>query len=207
MTSISVITPTIGRPSLERMLVSLLPQLSENDEVLVVGDGPQPEAERIISKLLGSSKKPVSTVVRYWETKPVRNFGNPQRNEAVGKAVCKRLFFVDDDDVVLPGAIAAIRARSKAAPASPLMFRMQHPAVIMWNEKKVLPGNVSGQMFVVPNIKDRLGVWSGRYEADQDFISSTLALYQGGVDSVVWCPEVLAIQGLAGKAGAGGVEL
>jgi hypothetical protein len=123
-------------------------------------------------------------------------------------AVGKRLFFVDDDDVVLPGALDAIRMQAKKYPAAPLMFRMKHPSVVLWGEKKICPGNVSGQMFVCPNVRDRLGIWSGRYEADQDFIKSTLALYPDGERSVVWCPETLVVQGLAGKnSAAGGVEV
>lgn len=197
---ISVITPTIGRDSLRTMLGSLLPQLSGADEVLVVGDGPQPNAMSILDGV-GSRR------VRYWETLPVRNFGNPQRNEAIKSAKGKYLFFVDDDDIVAPGAVASILRAAARCPDSPLMFKMQHPRVVIWGDPKVRQGNVSGQMFVCPNVPGRVGRWSGRYEADFDFISSTLALYPAGEKALAWRQEILVVQGLAGKNGSGGREI
>lgn len=191
MTTVSVITPTIGRESLRTMLVALIPQLSEGDEALVVGDGPQPAARTIVESL-------ACPLIKYWESEPLFNWGNPQRNQAVARAQGQRLIFIDDDDCPLPGGIAAVKAAGQEAPERPLMFRMDHGAQTLWRSKTVVLANVSGQMFVPPNIKGRLGLWSTLYEADYDFILSTLALYPEGAASVVWRDEKITRQGYVG---------
>ena len=45
MPAFSIITPTIGRPELARALLSAARQLGPYDEHIVIGDGPQPEAQ------------------------------------------------------------------------------------------------------------------------------------------------------------------
>jgi len=198
--SLSVVTPTIGRPSLRIMLEGLLSQLSEGDEVLVVGDGPRPEAESICRSLR-------NPLVSYWETPQVMNYGNPQRNEAIARAKGTHIHFLDDDDTGEEGAIAQIRRAASESPGRPLMFRMHHQNTVLWRAPKVNYGNVSGQMFVAPNVPRRLGRWSGKYGADFDFIRGTLALYPEGEDAVVWRQEIVAVQGQAGPHAAGGREI
>lgn len=199
MVSIGVITPTIGRQSLRAMLDRLLPQLDVQDRVMIVGDGPQPVAQAIVDSLN-------SGLIRYSEHGPIRNYGNPQRNIAIAESATDYVMFVDDDDLPMPAAIKDIKAGILAHPGLPLMFRMQGPLDVLWRMKKVEVCNVSGQMFVVPNVKERVGLWSGRYEADLDFMKSTLALYPGKEQSVVWKDEVICRQGYVGRQ-AGAVEL
>jgi glycosyltransferase involved in cell wall biosynthesis len=169
MTSISIITPTIGRESLRPMLQRVLVQLQDGDEVLVIGDGPQPNAKKIVDEFKHA-------LVRYWESESIRNYGNPQRNTAVEEAKGDYLLFVDDDDLPSPHALSVIRNVAKQFPEKPLMFKMMHCGWELWKHPKVEQGNISGQMFVTPNVKGKVGKWSGRYEADFDFVSSTLLL-------------------------------
>lgn len=198
--TLTVITPTIGRESLKAMLDSLLPQLTSDDEVLVIGDGPRPRAGEICASY-------GNPVIKYWEIPLIMNFGNPQRNEALKIAKCSHIHFLDDDDRSMPGAIEVIKNVAKEFPGRPLMFKMPYSDTVIWRNPVVQVANVSGQMFVVPNDKGRLGKWSGKYGADYDFIASTCALYPDGEKAVVWREEVVVKQGLAGKRGAGGVEL
>lgn len=79
MPSVCVITPTIGRDSLRVMLSGLLPQLAPGDEVLIIGDGPQPNAQKIVDEIK-------SPLIRYWDIPLIRNYGNPQRNIALREA-------------------------------------------------------------------------------------------------------------------------
>lgn len=197
--SISVITPTIGRKSLGTMLERLIPQLDDEDEVLVIGDGPQPEARAIVEAANNG-------LVRYWESESIRNYGNPQRNMAIRRSRGDYLLFVDDDDLPVPKALSMIRAAAEESLAKPLMFKMTHCGFELWKRPKVEQGNISGQMFVTPNIKGKIGRWSGRYEADFDFVTSTLQLYPEGFDAVVWRLENICVQGYAGRQ-AGAVEL
>jgi glycosyltransferase involved in cell wall biosynthesis len=195
MSTFSIITPTIGRESLNVSLDSALPQLQEGDEILVIGDGPQPRAKEICE-----SKK--SPFITYWEVPFTRNYGNPGRNDAIAKAKGSHLFFVDDDDAVLPDAIKAMRKVADEYPNRPLLFKMHHPHVgILYRTERIVCGNLSGQMFVPPNVKERLGRWSGKYAADFDFVSSTLSLYPGGEKDVVYRYEVTVRMGCAGPTG------
>lgn len=198
MPSLAVITPTIGRASLRTMLQGLLPQLDAGDEVLVIGDGPQPNAKKIVEDLK-------STFIRYWEIPLIRNYGNPQRNIALQEAKADYIMFVDDDDTVCPDGIEKVKEVASKYPGLPLMFKMVHAGSQIWREKIICCGNVSGQMFITPNINGKLGRWTGHYASDFDFISSTLNLYPE--NSVIWRYEVTTKQGLAGPHGAGGVAV
>jgi hypothetical protein len=182
------------------MLDGLLPQLSAGDEVLVIGDGPRPKLQEICAAYK-------SDLIKYWEIPLTMNYGNPQRNEAIARAKGTHIHFLDDDDLTKEGAIADIKAAAAEQPLSPLMFKMHHHSTILWRTPEVKVANISGQMFVTPNVPGRLGHWSGRYSADFDFISSTLKLYPGGYGSVVWRNEIVAVQGQAGPVAGGGKEI
>lgn len=192
MPSVSVITPTIGRESLETMLRDLIPQLGDGDEVLVIGDGPQPKAYEILGKVK-------SPFIRYWEHGPIWNYGNPQRNIAMAEAKGDYIMFVDDDDRPAQGGVGIVKAVATQLPGRPLMFKMPYMKHLIWKTREVRCGNVSGQMFIVPNVKGRLGKWSGLYTGDFDFIKSTLLLYPERDKAVVWKEEVITIPGVAGR--------
>lgn len=191
MTSISVITPTIGRASLKTMLEALLPQLADGDEALVIGDGPQPKARNIVEAFRNDQ-------IRYWESEPLFNWGNPQRNSAIDQARGEWLVFIDDDDVPLPECAARVRRGAQDHGKRPLMFKMTHLGGLLWRSRNIELGNVSGQMFVVPNVKGRVGRWSAQYAADFDFIRSTLALYPEGESIVAWMEDQITLQGYVG---------
>jgi glycosyltransferase involved in cell wall biosynthesis len=191
MPSVCVITPTIGRDSLRTMLDGLLPQLAEGDEVLIIGDGPRPNAQKIVDEIK-------SPLIRYWEIPLIRNYGNPQRNIALKEAKADYVMFVDDDDTVRPEGIKKMKKVVEKYPGLPIMFKMYHKTVEIWKAPVISCGNVSGQMFVTPNVKDKLGRWSGQYHADLDFINSTVALYPK--DSLLWRYEFITNQGYAGPS-------
>lgn len=196
MPSICIITPTIGRDSMKTMLDGLLPQLVKGDEVLIIGDGPQPNSQRIVNEIN-------SPFIRYWEIPLIRNFGNPQRNLAIKEAKADYLMFVDDDDTVHEDGIRKVRKAATKNPGMLLMFKMMHQGIEIWRTPTVVAGNVSGQMFVLPNVKGKIGTWSGNYHADLDFMNSTIALYPP--NSVVWRYQFITKQGWAGPNGAGGI--
>jgi len=199
--SVTIITPTIGRDSLKVMLNGLLPQLNQGDEVLIIGDGPQPNAKKIVDEL-------ASPFITYWESPLIRNYGNPQRNEAISRSKGDYLMFVDDDDTVESNAIDVVKHSAKLYPGVPLMFKMLHDGYrILWDTPQVAYGHVSGQMFVTPNVKGKVGAWSGKYGADFDFMMSTLALYPEGTAIVKFLEDIITIQGFAGPNGAGGREM
>lgn len=166
----------------------LLPQLEADDEWLVIGDGSQHEARKIVE-----NRDPH---IKYSEFGPTRCWGHEQRNFAIKKAKGTHLWFVDDDDRVLPWALEAIRKRACEYPGRPLLFKSIWTNLrIAWMEREVKIGNVGTNMVVAPNLPSRIGTWGARWEGDYDFISSTVALYPEGGKSVAWCYDILTIYG------------
>jgi glycosyl transferase family 2 len=181
--SISVVVPTIGRPSLLQALRSISSQMGPDDEVLVSGDGPQPLAREITAQF-GAGFKYMESDSR------ADDWGATPRNAALDVAAGDAVAFMDDDDVSLPGALDAVRRGLEENPGRPLIFMMRHRGRLIWERPELFSGNVSSQMFAVPNVPGRVGRWTTRYEGDFDFITSTLALYPEG--SVVFREEVIA---------------
>ncbi len=141
---LTVIIPTMGRDTLERALASC----EGADEILVIVDRSRaPEGWTVA----------LPEHARLIEVETCNKGGHSSRNTAMPLATGTHLAFLDDDDVFLPGAIDAMRA---AACDQPVVFRMDHPQHgILPRDREVRFGNVSTQMFLVPNDPARLGVW------------------------------------------------
>ena len=185
--TLSVIIPTIGRPTLKRTLDSIRGQeIVDGDEVLVVQDGPSDLATWAMVKASGLPARYLATGKR------AADFGGTPRNHGMTEARGDYLAFMDDDDVYRPGAFDAIRAAATRHPGRPLMFRMERPGwdSTLWASQIVRYANVSTPMFVVPNRSNQLGSWGCYRAADFGFIASTLELWPPG--SLIWEPFILA---------------
>jgi hypothetical protein len=192
--AISIFTPTLGRSSLLQLAKDLLPQLGDRDEWILVGDAPSPAIRETVAAFGRDN-------VRYFEMEPIRRWGYPQREYAISKAKGTHIWGVDDDDRVAPWALATIRSKIMQHPGRPFMFRVIYIGGIpIWRDgdPKLREGNVANQNFVAPNVPGRLGQWGRRYCGDFDFIASTSVHYpEEGGKSIVWCPEVVLMQGIA----------
>ncbi len=168
----SIIIPTIGRPALRQALESIMDQVGDHDEVILVGA--DTEFVRDEAALVGARVIPYP---------PAGDYGYTERWIGITQAVCSHLVFLDDDDVYLPGAFDAMRAEIAQEPDRPILFKMIAPwGEELWRDKGVLiEGDFGGAQFVCPNRPGKLGRYSTRYEADYDFIISTIAYYPEGV--------------------------
>lgn len=181
---LSIIIPTTDRITLMNTLASIKSQnLQPGDEVLVIGDGPCPVSFNIwqTAHLPGE-----------YEELPHRHndWGASPRHRGMAKATGDYLMFIDDDDVYLPRALDVVREKVSSGLRLPYMFRMFHQdGHILWEEPEIRIGNVSTQMFVPPNDKNKLGRWGEMYEGDFCFIRDTVNMYDG---QVVWCDEILS---------------
>lgn len=165
MVNLSVIMPTIGRSTLKAAIGSVLPELTDKDELIVIADGPSTVA-RIACEKAGA---------RYMEIdSPVKDLGATPRDKAIETAKGDYLVFVDDDDLMLQGAVNAIKvAIDPEEPPSLHIFGWAH------NPKKIGPhGFKSGQQLVVPRIgcpkwKD----FEVNFKNDQAFFAHCLELW------------------------------
>lgn len=124
MATISFIIPTIGRPSLKRTLSSI--EKWPRDEMWVIQHVP-----------------------------PSGTWGNLERKEGIAKSTCDYLVFIDDDDYYVPGHRVIMEAAIRKNPGKPNLFKVQFPdGKVLWDRKEIVPGNVSGQMMLVPNKKE-----------------------------------------------------
>jgi glycosyltransferase involved in cell wall biosynthesis len=180
--TLSIIIPTCGRSSLRRTLLSLVPQLLEGDQVLVIGDGEQPNSA-IICQEFG---------VCYVDGVETGCFGNRQRQAGMALATGDYLLFIDDDDVYVPQALSVVRLAIAEHPDRPMLFQfIDKNGAVIWQQQEVKEGNISTAQIVFPNRSTQLGVWQDRYEGDFDFVRSTLDKWPGGDQAVVWRPNIL----------------
>lgn len=183
--SLSIIVPTIGRPSLMHALDSISQQLAREDEVLIVADGPRPNIPEIAAFF--------DVRFRFMESPgPAEDWGATPRNYGIERALNTHLGFMDDDDVYLPDALDAFRTAIRAVPDKPHIFRMQREKDVIWNLPVVRGANVSTQMYLIPNVPGRVGRWSRLYDGDLHFLQETLGTYPEGQDAVVWHEEIVS---------------
>jgi len=184
--TLSVIVPTLGRPTLRRTLERIgQQQLVDGDEVLVVQDGPADESVRRVFEASGLPGKYLGLDRHYGD------YGGTPRNHGMKHACGEYLAFMDDDDTYRPGAFDAIRRAATRRPGRPLMFRLYCPShkKHLWQDKTVRPSNVATSIFVLPNTPARLGQWGTHRGSDFAFVYTTLQRWPEG--SLAWCPEIV----------------
>jgi len=188
---LSIVIPTIGRSTLARTLDSVVKNgLKPSDEILVVGDGHQPDAERICNV-----SRDAGLPIVYRMCGPTKSYGNAQREFAQKLATGDALVYIDYDDEYLNNALSVMREYAEQKPESIQIFKMQHRVLgVIWKEQIVRMGNVSTQMVLIPNHKERLGPWPNVYEGDYWFIRRTVDNWPSADRGVLWREEVVAVQ-------------
>ncbi len=152
MTSLSVIIPTLGRPTLERAIASARNQLREGDEIIIVADpaGDLDHAYNLAQRWALSYDESASDGL---------GVGGSQRRLGMEIAEGSHLCFMDDDDAYLPGGLAALR---EAAADRPVCARVKFGAdVLIWREPELKRDNISGIGICVPNLPGQFGEWRG----------------------------------------------
>lgn len=192
-TNISLLIPTTGRSSLRRTLESIRPQLADGDEVLLLSDGPVDSSLRD----LWSDFDVPGQLVEVPDG-PHRDWGHTPRNFALPQAGCPYVMHLDDDDILAPNALKAIRRAILADPGAFFVFRMRYAdGRTLWRAPALIPDNVGTPMFVHPR-EIPYGQWAPFYGGDHAFIRETIAL--SPQRPVRWRTDVVALIGAYAEA-------
>jgi glycosyltransferase involved in cell wall biosynthesis len=190
--SISLLIPTISRPTLARSLMSCLRQTwNPGDEIILIGDGPNPQARELWDQFHGRGLP--GRYIEVPRTPGSGDWGHTPRNLVMGRAMCSYLMALDDDDILTANAVSTVRAAIRNHPGRPLIFRMDWRAfggTYKWEVPELIEGNVGTPMFVTPNDSSKIGRYSSRYGGDFDFIRDTCAFY---ADGPVFLDDVICI--------------
>jgi hypothetical protein len=175
---LTVVIPTLGRPGLAAAVASC----AGADQVVVVAD---------------SARGPVTLPPLPANASALEvvggDHGYTARTAGIHAATGTHLAFLDDDDVYTPDAIGLFKHH---ACALPVIFRMDHyHHGILWRDPVLEFGNVSTQMFVVPNDRERLGTWAphvpGLQEPGGDYTFLRGCCERMG--EPVWRDEIVAV--------------
>lgn len=206
MSGVTVVIPTIGRPSLAATLESLSP--GPEDRVMIMVDDPK-TFDRVCAMVDVASEHSPAT----WRCYPPHEegqlgaYGHPRRNVALD--LLNELEFrplvvwsLDDDDVATFGALDYIRDAAGEHPGALLIFRMRfgagHPAngVVLPNRQEAIVGEVGTPMIVAPVGAPRFGMRAtdglGRehgpgYCGDFDYLVECMKAY----GEPVWCDPIV----------------
>lgn len=187
---VSIIIPTIGRPSLEALLDSI--PTDEHDpllEVVIIGDSHACDFKAAIEIAHERFDRP--RLRWYTHDGGKHAWGHPQRNYGMLKASGEWLVFSQDDNIFAPDAFEVIAQAIRAQPyPRPLLFKiMTWQSGVVWRNPRLAEGDIDADCIVVPNLATKLGQWGERYNGDYDFILSTYNLWWG---DVAWRPELIA---------------
>lgn len=198
---LSLISPTQGRPTLERMIASGRDQLLPGDEWIVVIDAHGIASQMAIDDIERRIERcggPAFVVLTH--DAHGHDWGHSQSNHGISIAQGDWLVFQDDDDEFLPGALAAIRRTIAQLPSPrPLLFRFRARwGQLIWAAVGDLrPGRIGGHCLVIPRIPEMTGRFGTHYEGDHQMITSTLALWEAQGVAPEWCGDVITMQGTA----------
>lgn len=139
---LSLLIPTIGRRTALEHIFRLRGIEDTEDEVIFIGDGPNPLSGTFRARSLESR-------IRYFEL-PIKvgDYGCSACDYGIQQAQGDYIFFNGDDDITQPEAFDIIREGVKTDPTVPHLFAMEHTGRILKNSLEC--GQVSGQQIVIP---------------------------------------------------------
>lgn len=181
----TVIIPTVGRDTLTATLASIKRQdMLPGDEVLVIGDGHHPSAERVFheSGLNG----------RYMHLPAEGKWGRVQREHGISIAKGSYIMFLDDDDIHVEGMWKVVREAVAQKPGLYLYKTLWPDGCFkIPKAEEILCGNVTTGCIVTANVSGKIGEWWPSYDQDYHFARTTAELW--GPEHVFYPPETLTL--------------
>jgi hypothetical protein len=160
MPSINILIATIGRPTLQNMLDSILPNITRNDHVTIVFDGVPPTQLNLITQ---------GHVHIHHEPTALGFWGHGIRNKY--KTLLERTDFVlhaDDDDVYTPDTFKILRRMCTETNAL-YIARMDFKGRIVPKEASIVQDDIGTPNGIIPYDLNAKGVWGNYVGGDGEF--------------------------------------
>jgi hypothetical protein len=154
--SFNVVIATAGRPTLQRMVDSIAPQLSECDYLTIIWDC-EPFDLNIETK---------ATCLQIANPEPLGFWGHGSRTRWQNELPGDYLLNGDDDDEYFPTAMDTIREHCTEEKL--YVFKMMQSSIVIPFTEEIKMGNIGTPCGVYPNTKD-LPEWGGFYGGDFQF--------------------------------------
>jgi hypothetical protein len=161
--SFNVLIATIGRPTLQRMLNSLYPQLDAIDCLTIVFDGHATPPVFDVSNFK-------CKVNQYCEPVPLGFFGHGIRNK-YASILEKRDFVMhaDDDDIYLEDSFYNLRKMIGCNNTLYITAMIYNNALIIPRSKYIYVGNIGTPNGIIPYKLNLIGKWNHYYGGDGEF--------------------------------------
>jgi len=180
MLSFHILIATAGRSSLQRMLDSILPQLTEIDHLTIVFDGVQPTDINVETKgHVHIHSEPVN--LGFW--------GHGIRNKYA--PLLEKTDFVmhaDDDDAYTPDAFSVLRSGCLDNDTL-YIVKMKHPnGRIIPARDHVVHGDIGTPCGIFPYELNKKATWGEYYGGDGSFYQEILnhTVNIGFIDNVIY---------------------
>jgi hypothetical protein len=191
---LSVVIPTIGRPTLHQTLDSIDAQPESGEvEVLVVADTHGGFTGGLLEVQARIDRERDHDRYVWLEVDGGQHcWGQPQRTAGARLASAEWVWFSQDDNIAAAGAFAAIqRVVDHLDRPRPLFFRWLSPwRELIWRDQHLVLGNIDADCIVLPKRIAAQIEWGLRYEGDFD--AAVAAVHLAG-DELVWCESLVSI--------------
>lgn len=187
MSSITVFLTTIGKPTLEDMLNSLVDELSDNDYLYIAIDGKEyfEKSYNIIHPFI---KKFKCNIALNFNVANLGYWGHGCRNKYQKSLKGDFILHADDDDIYLKGSFDKIRRAIKITNnKTMLLFKFYNSYKtkdVVWKDPSIRLMNIGTPCGLIPNIPEKMGNWGHKYGGDLEFYLSSNFEY-------VFCDEVI----------------
>ena len=192
--SLSAIIATIGRPTLEQTLDSILAQaLLPGDEIIIVRDslGDPDDTQRVAVRVFPYIEQS-NGIIQYREHAGTDHFyGVAQHNAVWRELTADYILSFGDDDILCDGAWARLRDAIGEERARVVLFQWMAPwREVLWDKRELIRSRVSGSCMAAPRPSAR-DIPAERYiEADFDWMVQTVEATRQGP---LWVEDVIVI--------------
>jgi hypothetical protein len=190
MKTISVFITTIGRPTLNKMLLSLVNELTEKDTLYIFIDGKDNEtnSKLIINEIINSF---VCEVIITVEDTPLGYWGHGLRNKYQSQLKGDYIMHADDDDAYIEGSFNKIREKINNSVNDDVIFYYKFYTnflhkTFVWNHPRLSFGNIGTPSGIIPNKPDLFGEWGYIHGGDYNFYKSCKFEHQEFVDEIIY---------------------